>query len=260
MKKNFVVATTFLLVLAVVAGGVWKKRDEQKNVEQPVVSPTVRSDDLPGSHLYPITNFSGETYTEVDEKYGISMDLPVEFKKRFEREDLSTNQVSIEGYQKKIGAVNPEEEKLFGNIFTFSFDITEKSKLQENDKISFDFQKNQYPAIKNLKVGEKLTYEVLSPQEKKEILGEDYTLAFNGDIIYTSLGEINSFKVYSYDDLNYTSATYGYVAVLEEDNYIFSIFLSSFYPSESTAETRNKVLLYYKDFYYSILESFKYTR
>jgi hypothetical protein len=260
MKKNFVVATTFLLVLAVVAGGVWKKQIEQKNAEQPVVSKVVRSDDLPGSHLYPIRHISGETYTEIDEKYGISMELPVEFEKRFERENLSTNQVSIEGYQKKIGAVNPVEEKLYRNIFTFSFNITEKSKLQENDNISLDFQKNQYPAIKNLKVGEKLTYEVLSPQEKKEILGEDYTLAFNGDIIYTSLGEINSFKVYSYDDMNESSATYGYVAVLENEKFLFSIFLFSFYPSESTSESRNKVLMYYKDFFYSILQSFKYTR
>lgn len=259
MKKYTLTATVFIIVLLGIAAAVWVKL-EMRGGEQEVASDSAVAKDsksvsgpnyeeLPGSHLNPIESFSGETYTEVDEETGISMELPVEFRDRFEREGLKGNQVSFYGLDKHDLGYKP--------VFWMSFQIAYKNDFDKRP-YSYNLLKEHYPLIKDLKNGETFTYKVMTQTEKEDFYGSEYLMGRPniGDTIYTKVENINNWNVYEYIDDNESEITNGYIAIIETKEYYMTIYYSTYYIGVDDTG-RTEYINTFRDMFFTMLNSAK---
>ncbi|MEX0896257.1 MAG: hypothetical protein WDZ94_05010 [Patescibacteria group bacterium] len=249
MKKSYVSLALFIVILLSVAGVTYFRWERTQPSEVNPPSPYGYVEQI-GSHTNPITSFSGETYIEEDEGYGISMRLPVEFKPMFLSNSIQSNQISML-WQTYADLYADEGE--YTPRYALSFSVTEKNKIEPNS-YEFIYESQIYPYLKNLKVGESHRYSKYSDKEKFEAFGDDYQNEFfDSDQVYTRLQDVNKWNVYSFINYHESQATYGYRAAIETESEYIDLTYFTFY--EFSAEKRKVIIDYRKDIFYSILEN-----
>jgi hypothetical protein len=152
------------------------------------------------------------------------------------------------------GELNPNTGRI-DNIsrYALRFIIKNKNDIDPQD-YEFEYESKIYPNLKNLNVGGSYTLAKYTDKEKLEIFGENYkNEAFDSDIVYTREQDINGWKVFSFINYHEFEPTNGYRATIETESELISLLYFTFY--EAPDEKRQKVLGYYLNNFYSILNS-----
>jgi hypothetical protein len=247
VKRNIFTAASFTLVLLCVAGAVYLKWEEsqQQEVVEPIPSGYVEP---VGYYMNPIKSLSGETYTQTDEEFGLSLELPVEFKQTFNSNSLAPNTIYFEENQQ-----NDSEE--YSSRFVLDFQFISKDQ-EATDKDQYLYEQDVFPRIRNIAVGESYTFSRFSDERKKELFGEEYINdKFTGDHVYTRLPDVNQWKVYQVDYYELEPGS-GYKATMQTSTH----FLSISYGSQTSPlnPERENILKQNLDMYLSILESARF--
>jgi hypothetical protein len=251
MKRNIVASLSFALVLLCVAGAVYLKWEKSRLHAEP--EQRINYSKLPGAHENPLKSFSGETYVETSEKYGVSMEIPIELKENFKYNSLESNQVSSLGKSYELQAGSPDNTYTYVPRYVMSFSITGKDEVKP-DAYEYQYESEVFPKLRNLKLGQSFTEVRYTDQEKLVWFGENYEdELFDSDTVYTRLNDINKWKVFEYTNYNEAEASYGYRATLETSTEYIDILLFTFY--EPADELREALNDYRDNIFYPILES-----